>query len=337
MTGENMVLSDGEMAIRAHPHPDCRLCGSPGISLYEGLTDRLFGAPGIWNLKRCPNPDCGLIWLDPMPIRQDVWKAYRDYYTHEGASGSAKSGRRRILRDAMRLPYKLVLRLLGIRKQRRRSGLMYLDKVPPGKLLEVGCGNGKRLHRMSTRGWEVEGQEVDPVAAAEARVNYGLKVHLGDLADLPIEDCTFDAIVMNHVIEHLHDPVALLVRCHGLLKDGGRLVIVTPNSESYGHKRFGRSWFGLDPPRHLHLFSYKTLGIVANKAGFRDYRVWTTAASAGGIGRGSVDIERAGRHNIEDHTSFHTEFAAMVFQLRAVFSYLRDKRSGEECVLMVRK
>jgi 2-polyprenyl-3-methyl-5-hydroxy-6-metoxy-1,4-benzoquinol methylase len=85
---------------------------------------------------------------------------------------------------------------------------------------------------------------------------------------------------MNHVIEHVHDPVALMAECARILKPGGSLVIVTPNIESYGHRVFGAFWRGLEPPRHLHIFSLSALTRCAERAGFRSSKSWTTPVNA---------------------------------------------------------
>ena len=53
------------------------------MPLYQNLRDRLFSAPGQWNLVRCAEKSCGIIWLDPMPLEGDIGEAYRDYLTHE--------------------------------------------------------------------------------------------------------------------------------------------------------------------------------------------------------------------------------------------------------------
>ena len=58
--------------IRSQPCLDCYLCKTQGVNLYQGLRDRLFSAPGTWNVKQCPNPECRLLWLDPMPLQEDV-------------------------------------------------------------------------------------------------------------------------------------------------------------------------------------------------------------------------------------------------------------------------
>ena len=52
--------------------------------LYRDLADRFFSVPGQWQLVRCPEADCGLVWLNPMPIEADLGLAYKTYFTHEG-------------------------------------------------------------------------------------------------------------------------------------------------------------------------------------------------------------------------------------------------------------
>src|ERR1700693_5419422 len=76
--------------IRTRPQPACLLCGTAGQVLYASLTDRLFSAPGLWQLKQCPSPGCGLVWPDPAPLEEDLGLAYQMYYTHpEPAKGLA--------------------------------------------------------------------------------------------------------------------------------------------------------------------------------------------------------------------------------------------------------
>ena len=156
----------------------CYVCGKQGEVLYRGLTDRLFGAPGEWILKKCVDADCGLIWLDPRPAVDEIGKAYRNYYTHGHANHARQSRWARIVRAIL---HTMSIHLLGLRRERRRYKRVYLDKTPPGRLLEVGCGNGKRLARMRALGWDVMGQEIDPVAAEHVRNVKGIPVHLGPL------------------------------------------------------------------------------------------------------------------------------------------------------------
>lgn len=79
----------------------------------------------------------------------------------------------------------------------------------------------------------------------------------------------FDVITLNHVIEHVSDPIELLRSCYRLLKLGGQLWLQTPNIDSLGSRRYGRHWRGLEPPRHLVLFDPVSLRSALHQAGFQ--------------------------------------------------------------------
>ncbi len=320
--------------IRARPCPNCYLCDTRGELLYDDLSDRLFGAPGTWNLKRCANAACGLVWLDPMPVEEDVGKAYAQYYTHVDDTPKVfKKGNSKLLIRALRHIYDLLMRATSIQRERKRLALMYLDEVPPGRVLDVGCGDGSRLARLRSLGWEVRGQEMDPKAASRAGQTYGVQVCLGPLDEAGFEEGEFDAIVMNHVIEHVHDPVRLLADCNRLLRKGGTLIAVTPNAESCGHKRFGSSWRGLEPPRHIHLFTQGTLRQLAPRAGFMRFDTWTTPANGEVLANGSLDVRAGWNKQVGVSRKLMQRLSSLQYQLRWQLGHVKDRNSGEECVL----
>jgi SAM-dependent methyltransferase len=120
---------------------------------------------------------------------------------------------------------------------------------------------------MRSLGWEGCGVEPDPKSAAQAR-EAGLDVREGLLRQQAFPEVHFDAITMNHVIEHLHDPMDTLRHCWKLLKPGGHITVITPNFGSRGHELFGPDWVALDPPRHLVLFTDNSLRRVLESCGF---------------------------------------------------------------------
>lgn len=318
-------------SIGTEAQPHCYLCGGEGRLLHWDRIDYLFGAPGKWHFKRCINANCGLIWLDPRPTPDEIGKAYRQYYTHNETNAAKPSLAARLLRAVL---HGGCVHLLGLQQERKRYKRMYLDDMPPGKLLEVGCGNGKRLARLYALGWDVIGQEIDPLAAEYMRREKGIEVHLGALETLPGSE-QYDAVILSHVIEHVHDPVALLTTCHRLLRTGGRLVMLTPNADSIGHCRFGGGWSGLEPPRHLHLFTCRTLVQLVQKAHFASPRCWTTAVGAYGIGESRLPGDRTIHQR--PLLSVQDVWRGFRFQWRASWELLFDKNSGEECVAIVQK
>ena len=314
--------------------PICYLCGKHGEVLYHNLEDGLFGASGRWSFKRCSDPSCGLIWLDPMPTRDEIGKAYRDYYTHDLTQAGLSMLPGFVVRLIFRLPLGLFLQIHNERKRRR---YMYLDQLPPGRLLDVGCGSGLFLARMRALGWEVLGQEMDSEAAEQVHRKFGIDIHLGPLEEMDISAGGFDAVVMSHVIEHVHDPVALISDCHRLLRDGGELIISTPNAESYGHQKFGPLWRGLEPPRHLHLFTSRTLMRVSQRAGFSQFQCWTSDVTADNIGRSSKPASPEATTGGYRNFNMGDELRGMLFQVAAHRAFLKEKNSGEECMMIAKK
>lgn len=323
-----------ESTIRSTPAPVCYLCGSAGRPLYNNLKDNLFGVEGYWGLSKCTNQDCCLVWLNPMPLEEDIGEAYDTYYTHSEGDIKIKEGIfSRVVRWNLEWILNMLKRITLIRRERKRLNLMYMNKVKSGRLLEVGCGSGSRLSKMRAIGWEVEGQEVDPVSAKYAQDIYGLKVHLGLLQNISFQENRFDAIIINHVIEHVYDPVALFAECLRILKPCGVMVAVTPNIDSFGHRYFGASWFGLDPPRHLHLFSQHTLKNTAQKAGFSKIVTWTTMAKEEVFATASLNLKNKGAHVMGERPDLHPYFYGILFQLAGWAIKAVKHDSGGECVL----
>jgi SAM-dependent methyltransferase len=149
----------------------------------------------------------------------------------------------------------------------------------PGRALDVGCGAGGLMVRLSMLGWAVEGVEWDEAAAAIAR-GTGHQVHAGNAMRLVPELGPYDLVVLNHVIEHLQDPAAALARLAELLAPGGRIVLVYPNPESLGARWFGAWWFGWEAPRHLVLPTVHGMRRLTQRIGLRLLSSRTLSRSA---------------------------------------------------------
>ena len=140
--------------------------------------------------------------------------------------------------------------------------------VKNGKLLDVGCGNGRYLDGMKKLGWQTYGVEFNASAVEVCKMS-GLTVHHGDLFSAHLDSNSFDVINVSHVIEHVPNPLAFFTELARVLKPNGSLVIKTPNSMALGRKLFNTNWYANDVPRHLYLFSYQNLFVLANNCGLK--------------------------------------------------------------------
>jgi 2-polyprenyl-3-methyl-5-hydroxy-6-metoxy-1,4-benzoquinol methylase len=318
--------------------PLCPICGAQGIQLYEGLSDWLWDVPGEWSLRSC---SCGIAWLDPRPIADDIPKLYARYYTHGAAEPTALEPIRRQVSQCIlaRLGYAVespsgwVPRFLSHVPSIARAAALEVFALPAsesGALLDVGCGSGQFLSKMQSFGWTVSGVDPDPSAVAYG-LSQGLQVFQGTIADVP-EESHYDVITLNHVIEHVSDPVELLRQCGMRLRKGtGRIILTTPNLQSLGHRWFGRYWRGLEVPRHLMLFSIPALTQCVSRAGLMLRSVRTETRLARLIYNPSVCAE-AGESRIGDKSNFkiRTKVAGYAFQA-VEDSWIRvSKHIGEE-------
>jgi 2-polyprenyl-3-methyl-5-hydroxy-6-metoxy-1,4-benzoquinol methylase len=313
----------------------CYVCGGSGVLVYRDLTDSVFSAAGLWSFRKCESDACGLLWLDPMPLEDDLHLAYQDYYTHRDA-GESKVHRIGSLLYAIGTG--ALLSLVGVPQERRRSHHMFISDKDTGDMLDVGCGSGDLLIRMQKKGWKAMGIDVDAAAIDKARRKHGVDAHVGVPADLAAQGRLFDIVTADHVIEHVVDPIEFLRDCRRLLRPGGRVILKTPNAQSFGLRRYGGSWRGLEPPRHLHIFTMSALKSCALKSGFTRFEFFTSSANADRILAVSRIIARRGR--FEERRLPRTEklkswLVRPFLALRAKIVWLMDDSSGEEiCAIL---
>src|ERR1700679_3149316 len=71
------------MEIRTRQRPLCPICSTRGEVLYKDLDDRIWEIPGKWTMKRCADLACGMCWLDPVAVVEDLPLLYEKFGTHD--------------------------------------------------------------------------------------------------------------------------------------------------------------------------------------------------------------------------------------------------------------
>jgi SAM-dependent methyltransferase len=133
-------------------------------------------------------------------------------------------------------------------------------------VLDVGSGLGVFVAAMSRQGWRATALDPDPRAAQHACDTIGVAAVCGDF--MTVEDRgRFDALSFNKVLEHVTDPIQMLVRARKSLKPGGFIYIEVPDGERAAADvdRFGREEFFIE---HHHIFSYASAALLVTRAGF---------------------------------------------------------------------
>ncbi|MFZ5494458.1 MAG: methyltransferase domain-containing protein [Verrucomicrobiota bacterium] len=153
--------------------------------------------------------------------------------------------------------------------------LLLKRRLPPAKVLEIGCAHGGYVALMRWAGYDASGTEMSPWIVQFAKQTFGVPVQAGRIEELAFASQSLDVIILNDVIEHLPDPAATLGHCAKLLKPDGFFVIQTPEYKEHlsyadilatGDKFIEHMRGKAD--EHLHLFSRRATQQLWTRLGF---------------------------------------------------------------------
>lgn len=254
----------------------CIVCGQSSWARLYSAHDRMFGFPGTFTELRCL--ECGLVRVDPMPTFTQMSRYYpKQYYSYLANAKPSIMWHLRTYLIAHSNKSTLLAKILNT--------AVHIPAIPEyvsgGKILDVGCGSGETLALLSRIGWNAYGMDIDADALKIAKKRGLAHVTVGSYKDMvAYPDSYFDAIRLYHVIEHLDNPAACIHIAYKKLKPNGELIIGTPNIDSLVAKLAKQDWFNLDCPRHVYLFSPKTLRALFIKNKFKNLQI--TFCSGGG-------------------------------------------------------
>jgi SAM-dependent methyltransferase len=218
--------------------PPCPLCRTRE-------NEKAFSDNGC-ELRACSN--CGLFFVYPYPS----WEARHD----EVATGSL---------DGIDL-LDCESRYAGERLYYDRHFALIEEECKGAKsFLDVGCGTGHLLERLSGRGGLYRvGIELNSRAA-----NFARRVAGCEIIEIPFEDfkgaCTFDAIAMINVFSHIPSLDRLFGALRKTLAPGGKVILRTSEMDR-NVSRWNQLHWGI--PDDLHFLGLGTLEFLCKRYGF---------------------------------------------------------------------
>jgi 2-polyprenyl-3-methyl-5-hydroxy-6-metoxy-1,4-benzoquinol methylase len=232
----------------------CVICDGETNDVLLHVTDDRFGVPGEYGICRCSA--CGLEQTLPRPNPDDLKQLYEKYYNFGGERETTYIRLREWFFASWL--YRMWLTLDG-------DGSFHLRRGE-GRLLDIGCNEGRGLKIYQQNGFFSEGLELNSRAAEVAR-SAGFAVHETLLEDFH-PATPYDVVVLSNVLEHALDPKRMLLDIARILKPDGQVWIACPNSESWLRRLFGRAWINWHVPFHIVHFSPRTLRRLLLETGF---------------------------------------------------------------------
>ncbi|MGH9088360.1 MAG: class I SAM-dependent methyltransferase [Acidimicrobiales bacterium] len=162
-----------------------------------------------------------------------------------------------------------------------------LERLGPGRLLDVGCGQGFESVRLAEAGRPVVAVDYHADATATAARRFGAQgLHPAtmDALRLGLADRAFDWVTSSHLVEHFAEPAGHVGEVARVLADGGTAFFLTPNRPA-----------DFENPFHLHLFDRAELGALLRRH-FAD--VWLGAVDAVPRVKSDFAARRARAHKV---------------------------------------
>lgn len=232
---------------------NCRICNTALTDNVLNVNDTRFGIPTSYTIKQCTN--CGLLQLGKLLKEDEITKLYETYYNYTGTVGGNYS----LFRTLFFTLFDRIWTTID-------SDVSFHKRKGIGRLLDVGCNEGRNLIFYRNNGFDAEGLEVNLVAARVAQ-NKNLTVHIGTVDDF-IPDKLYNVIVLSNVLEHVNNPLKILKSVNHMLAPDGQIWISCPNVESWQRYLFGKFWINWHVPFHTVHFSRSLLVQLLSHSGF---------------------------------------------------------------------
>ncbi|MEO6883678.1 MAG: class I SAM-dependent methyltransferase [Bacteroidia bacterium] len=186
---------------------------------------------------------CSFVYVNPRVSNEDLPKLYSENYFNNSQYGY--------------LEYEATAHLRKKNFERWFKDISPFLTVEKGNVLDIGCASGYFLETLRTKGWDVQGIELD-TAMIEVLNKKNIPVYTNTFNTFQT-DKKYHLITLFDVLEHLPDTDKTFEKLASMLHPEGIIALITPDISSLQHSIFRKRWFQFKPQEHIHYFSPKTL------------------------------------------------------------------------------
>jgi len=245
----------------------CRICGNTAGNRPHLVREMMLGLRDEFPYLECNA--CGCLQLIEIPA--DMGKYYpANYYSFDQHGTLLTFLRRRRSLHAYGHSNLVGWALTELAVPNDAVRAIRRTGVPTSAaILDVGCGSGRLLLDLAWLGFKnLTG--VDPFLAADITYPEGPKVFRRRIEEMQGQ---FDLVMLHHSFEHMDQPDAVMSAVYRLLKPGGQAVFRIPVASSFAWREYGVHWINLDAPRHFYLHTFRSMILLAGRAGFQSGQI----------------------------------------------------------------
>lgn len=248
-------------AVQNKANLSCRICAKTDGNRFYKVEEIMFGSGETFDYLECAS--CGTLQIASIP------KDLHRYYQKSYAAYSRRLGIRLFLSKRAAVyqwngfcPIGWGQTILSGRNI-AIDAIKYIKARKTQSLLEIGCGSGALLHCLHYLGFRSL-MGIDPFIGEDALQNEPFPIWRENFKDVK---GIFDLIILNHVFEHISDPIETMQEIKKHLTPCGIGLILIPVSGCVAWKEYKTNWVQLDAPRHLFLHTRAGIELLCQRAG----------------------------------------------------------------------
>lgn len=237
----------------------CNICGGATIPLE--VREKMLGLNEKFTYQQCLT--CGHTNLASIPA--DIGKYYdaKKYYSFKLNDSFLASIEKKIKLFLKKTTLRLGIKNIFLYSAALKAFLTVKGIHKQSEILDYGCGAGQFVDELNSLGYE-NTIGYDPFLQKK-QIKKG-KIYLTNELD-ELKPKRWDVITLNHVFEHLQEPIEILRNLRNLLKENGKLILRFPIIDSYAFEKYQKNWVQFDAPRHLNLFTRLSIQLAVEKSG----------------------------------------------------------------------